>query len=135
MNDSYCNIWYTNSPYSAYPEAGTKIINGRSRVYAVWVVSGWGGVAAASGGQTLSCPIILRSSSAGDILYEAAFMAPGPTGVTDGNFHPYCHYMGGNGILFNDEVWYGVGDNDQTGSSSNEPNIFVGIVYSGGVNV
>tara|TARA_R100000935_G_scaffold54981_1_gene84487 strand:- start:451 stop:756 length:306 start_codon:yes stop_codon:yes gene_type:complete len=101
----------------------------------VWVVSGWGGVAAASGGQTLSCPIILRSSSAGDILYEAAFMAPGPTGVTDGNFHPYCHYMGGNGILFNDEVWYGVGDNDQTGSSSNEPNIFVGIVYSGGVNV
>jgi len=73
--NSHCNIWYTNDPYTA-PEAGTKIINGRSRVYAVWVSSGDSGVAAASGGQTLSCPILLRTASSGDILYEAAFMAP-----------------------------------------------------------
>jgi len=50
------------------------------------------------------------------------------------NFHTYTHYFGGNGLLFKDEVWYGVRDNDQTDSSSAEPNIFVGIVYSGGVN-
>ena len=98
--DSYCNIWYTNSPYSSYPEAGTKIINGRSRVHAIWVASGDSGVSAASDGQTLSCPILLRTASSGDILYEAAFMAPTVTGGRDQNFHTYTPYLGGHGILF-----------------------------------
>ena len=132
--DSYCDIWYTNSPYSLYPEAGTKIINGRSRVYGVWISSGDSGISASSSGQTLSCPILLRTASSGDILYEAAFMAPTANASTLSNFHTYTHYFGGNGILFKDGVWYGVRDNDQTGSSSAEPNMFVGIIYSGGVN-
>jgi hypothetical protein len=132
--DSYCNIWYTNNPYTA-PEAGTKVINGRSRVYAIWVCSGRSGIAEGSQGQVLSCPIVLRTSSGGSILYEAAFMAPSPNSEADngGNFHTYTHYFGGNGILFPDEVWYGVRDNDVAGSSA-EPNIFVGIIYSGGAN-
>ena len=134
MTEDYLNIWSSVDPYSAGSASGTKIINGRVRVHAFWVVNGGSGTAGATG-NTLSRPMSLRVGSGGTKLYEVAF--PNPSRLAQSSskhFCPYQHNFGGNGILFTDGVWFSVDANDQTGSSTASPASFVAVLYSGGAN-
>jgi|TARA_R110000751_G_scaffold305409_1_gene421840 hypothetical protein len=134
MTEDYSNIWSSVDPYSAGSASGTKIINGRVRVHAFWVVNG-GSNTAGDNGHTLSRPMSLRVGSGGTELYKVAFPNPSREAQSVAQcFVPYQHNFGGNGILFTDGVWFSVDANDQTGSTTVGPSSFVAVLYTGGAN-
>lgn len=153
----YCNIWYSNAPYdiggsgaTPTPSSGVKIVNGRSRVHAFWVINGGSntitGVTpdpANDDAYTLSRAMSLLDSSGGNVLYKVAF--PNPTFldnssgvtqmVTTRTYVPYQHYFGGNGILFEDGIFFAIDQYDQSGASSTKsPALFAAVLYTGGAN-
>jgi len=135
MTEDYTNIWSSTDPYNDGSASGTQIISGRVRVHAFWVVNGGSGLFQSDDAHTLSRPMSLRSSSGGSKLYEVAF--PNSSRSTQSgaqSFFPYQHRFGGNGILFENGVWFSVDANDQTGSSTASPSSFVAVLYTGGVN-
>lgn len=134
MTEDYAKIWSSTDPYNDGSASGTQIISGRVRVHAFWIING-GSNLAGDNGHTLSRPMSLRVSSGGEKLYEAAFPNPSRTAQAATKcFVPYQHRFGGNGILFENGVWFSVDANDQTGSSTTSPSSFVAVIYTGGVN-
>jgi hypothetical protein len=135
MTEDYANIWSSTDPYNDGSASGTQIISGRVRVHAFWVVNGGSSLFSSDNAHTLSRPMSLRSSSGGSKLYEVAFPNPSKESKANANcFVPYQHRFGGNGILFENGVWFSVDANDQTGSSTTSPSSFVAVIYTGGVN-
>ena len=122
MNNDYCKFWYTKAPYdvngSSTPASGVQIISGRTRVHALWVMNTWINSSTVS---TLTRPVSLLDSSGGNVLYKCAFINPAG-GLALNTYQvpltSYSNYFGGNGILFEDGVWFGVDGEDQSGSTS-----------------
>ena len=134
MTEDYTNIWSSTDPYNDGSASGTQIISGRVRVHAFWVVNG-GSNTSGDNGHTLSRPMALRPSSGGTEIYKVAF--PNSSQLAQSaarSFFPYQHRFGGNGILFENGVWFSVDANDQTGSSTVSPSSFVAVLYTGGAN-
>jgi hypothetical protein len=139
MNTDYCKIWYSKDPYniggSPTPSTGVKIISGRSRVHAVYVMNRY---VSGSTSYTLTRPVSLLDSQSGNVLYEVAFI--NPCGGTDASYSTplagYQNYFGGNGMLFPDGVWIGIDSQNQSGSTSagSATARHIAVLYTGGVN-
>tara|TARA_R110000751_G_scaffold44742_1_gene102150 strand:- start:9 stop:440 length:432 start_codon:yes stop_codon:yes gene_type:complete len=142
MTLDYSSAWYTTTPYSVNgsatptPDSGVKIISGRTRVHGVWVMNG-NSVSYADTELTLTRPISLLDSSGGNVLYKAAFNNPTTQASTSIYAIPACfytHYFGGNGILFEDGVWFAIDLYDQTEDTAYDTAKYVAVLYTGGAN-
>lgn len=141
MNNDYCKFWYTKTPYdvngSSTPVSGVQIISGRTRVHALWIMNRYLNGSTAS---TLTRPVSLLDSSGGNVLYKCAFINPTGGSDVNPNQYPltsYSNYFGGNGILFEDGVWFGVDAEDQSGSIAfdSKTAMYAAVIYSGGANI
>ncbi len=140
MNNDYCKIWYSKTPYdvngSSTPVSGVQITSGRTRVHAFWMMNRYINASTEIG---LTRPVSLLDSSGGNVLYKCAFINPTGGASVNPSQHPlssYSNYFGGNGILFEDGVWFGVDGEDQSGSiaADSKTAMYAAVIYSGGVN-
>ena len=139
MTQDYSKIWYSEDPYdvngSPTPTSGVQIISGRTRVHGIWVMNG----TVASSTIPLTRPMSLLGSSGGSVLYKCAFNNPSNSAERNVYQWPvlaYENYFGGNGILFDDGVWFAIDADDQSGSTavSSKTAKYVAVLYTGGVN-
>jgi hypothetical protein len=125
MND-YCNVYYTNAPYSVagVPSSEEKIISGRVAVHGILAyVKGPG-----SANVMDSRPLYLSGSAGGDPLFKFVF----PDFVNARILGNYPFNIGGDGILFEDGVYFGADTTAMDGSSTNTTMITLLIYFTGG---
>ena len=139
MTQDYSKIWYSETPYdvngSSTPTSGVQIISGRTRVHGIWVMNG----SVTSSTIPLTRPMSLLESSGGSVLYKCALNNPVNQAEQNAAQWPvlaYENYFGGNGILFDDGVWFAIDADDQSGSTaaSSKTAKYVAVLYTGGVN-
>mgnify|MGYP003642580775 CR=1 FL=1 len=118
MNDTYVKIFSTQST------TGRTIINGRTKVYGIVYYP-------KDAGSDVDDPetIVLKDGSGGSTLYEVAFPFP-KLQKTSGNGFFYQVEFGGDGILFDTEVYFDLGTGPV--SAGTDPVKSLLIFYSGG---
>ena len=125
MND-YCNVYYTNAPYSdaGAPSSEEKIISGRVAVHGILAyVKGPGNANVMD-----SRPLYLSGSAGVDPLFKFVF----PDFVNARILGNYPFNIGGDGILFEDGVYFGADTTAMDGSSTNTTMITLLIYFTGG---
>ena len=100
--DDYCNVYCSNDPYSdaGAPSSEVEIISGRVAVHGIVAYVKGPGAAADVMNQR---PMYLSGQSGGDPVFKFVFPDFGDSRIT-GN---YPLDTGGNGILFEDGVYFG----------------------------
>ena len=128
MND-YCNVYYTNAPYTdaGAPSSEAEIISGRVAVHGIVAyVKGPGGVQPA---PTMNCrPLYLSGSAGGDPLFKFVF----PDSAFNRFLGNYPFNAGGDGILFEDGVYFGADTTAMNGSSTDTTIMTLLIYFTGG---
>ena len=124
--DDYCNVYCSNDPYSdaGAPSSEVEIISGRVAVHGIVAYVKGPGAAADVMNQR---PMYLSGQSGGDPVFKFVFPDFGDSRIT-GN---YPLDTGGNGILFEDGVYFGA-DAEGIVTGGNTSIITLLVFFTGG---
>jgi len=120
--DDYCNIYCSNNPY--VDATGAEIISGRVVVHGIIAYVKGSGVPADVMNQR---PMYLSGASGGGGVFKFVFPDFGDARVV-GN---YPFYTGGNGILFEDGVYFSA-DSGGVYTGGNTSIITLLVFFTGG---